>query len=108
MLVPNRGRVLIRPVLIDELKSSGIVVAGQLKAGENLLYGTISAVATDSAFVIGQRVFYSEYSAANLIDYRPVADGSKKFSEVQKEGLVVVAEDDIMAYDPTEVSETAN
>ena len=105
MLVPNIQRVIIKPILIDEIKSSGLVLAGQLKAGENLYYGEIIHPGT-TKFKKGQGVFYSEYSAASLIDYRAVIEGTKKFSEVSKEGLVVVAEDDILAYDDSEISKT--
>lgn len=97
MIVPNIERVIIRPVVVDELKGSGIVLAGQLKAGENLFYGEILHPG-DTKFKKGQGVFYSEYSAANLLDLRACASGERKLSELQKEGAVVVAEDDIMAF----------
>lgn len=106
MIVPNTQRVIIKPIIIDEIKSSGLVIAGQLKAGENLFYGEIIHPG-DTKFKEGQAVFYSEYSAASLIDYRSVVDGSKTFSQVSKEGLVVVAEDDILAYDVSEIPETS-
>lgn len=97
MLVPNTYRVIIKPIPIDELKSSGVVIAGQLKAGENLFYGKIVHPG-DTKFEKDQGVFYSEYSAANLFDVKPLMDGDKSFSDIQREGHVVVAQDDIMAY----------
>lgn len=107
MIVPNTHRVIIKPIPIDELKASGLVIAGQLKAGENLFYGEIVHPG-DTAFKTGQGVFYSEYSAANLFDVRPILDGTKSFGEIQKEGHVVVAADDVMAYyDATAVSSSA-
>lgn len=97
MVVPNTNRVIIKPIEIEELGSSGLVVAGQLKAGENLFYGEIVHPG-DTKFEKGQGVFYSEYSSANLFDVRPLIDGSKSFKEVREDGWVVVAEDDIMAF----------
>lgn len=82
-------------------------MAGQLTAGEHLFYGEIiSAYEGDTRFKLGDTVYYSEYSSASLFDYAAVVDGSKTFSDAKKEGLVIVAEDDIMAYDITEVSGT--
>ena len=108
MLIPNIYRVIIKPLPIEELKASGDIIAGQLKAGENLFYGEIVHPG-DTKFKEGQGVFYSEYSAATLLDVRQLQSGEKSFSELTKEGHVVVAQDDIMAYydDTTEVSTTA-
>lgn len=107
MLVPNTQRVIIKPVPIKELKTSGLVISGQLTAGENLFYGKIIHPGS-TKFKIDQGVFYSEYSAANLLDVRDLLEGTRPFSEVRDDGFVVVAEDDIMAYyDITEVPETA-
>lgn len=105
-MIPNTHRVIIKPIVIDELKSSGLVLAGQLKAGENLFYGEIVHPGT-TQFTKGQGVFYSEYSAAALVDVKPLLEGTKTFSQMRGESFVVVAEDDIMAfYDATEVSGT--
>lgn len=80
-------------------------MAGQLTAGEHLFYGEIVAsYSPDTKFKEGDTVYYSEYSASSLFDYASVVDGSKSFTEAKKEGLVIVAEDDVMAYDYREVS----
>lgn len=108
MIIPNIQRVLIKPISVNEIKSSGIVLSGQMKAGENLLYGEIIHAGT-TRFEKGQKVFYSEYSSAAIMDYEALISGTKNLSELQKEGMVIVAEDDIMAsYDPTEIPETSN
>lgn len=98
-MIPNTHRVIIKPIELSELKSSGLIIAGQLKAGENLFYGLIEHPGT-TKFVRGQGVFYSEYSAASLIDARAILSGERSFSDISKDGFVVVAEDDIMAYYP--------
>lgn len=97
MITPNIQRVIIKPIPIDQLKSSGLVIAGQLTAGENLLYGQIIHPG-GTRFKKGQGVFYSEYSAANLLDAKAIIEGDRPFKEVRDEGHVVVAEDDIMAF----------
>jgi len=97
MLKPNIDRVIIKPIHIEELTSSGIIIAGQLKAGENLLYGEI-VDAGDTKFKQGQGVFYSEYSAANVFDVAEIISGGKTFSQIKEDNWVVVAQDDIMAY----------
>ena len=99
MIVPNVNRVIVKPIPIKELKSSGLVIAGQLKAGENLFYGEILHAGT-TKFKKGQEVFYSEYSAANLLDARGLLSGDANISDLKedKHQMVVVAEDDIMAY----------
>ena len=103
MIIPNTHRLIIKPIKIDEIKSSGLVVAGQLTAGENLLYGLIVHPG-DTDFEVDQGVFYSEYSAANLYNVVPMLSGKKSFGDIQKEGTVVVAADDVMAfYDSSEV-----
>jgi co-chaperonin GroES (HSP10) len=104
MIIPNTHRVIIKPIPIEQLKSSGLVLAGQLKAGENLFYGKVVHPG-DTKFKEGQEVFYSEYSAANLFDVKPLIEGTKSFADMKDEGYVVVASDDVMAYyDTSEVS----
>ena len=97
MLAPNTHRIIIKPIPINELKASGLIIAGQLKAGENLFYGEIVHQG-DTKFAKGQNVFYSEYSAANLFDVRELLTGGRSFADVQNDGFVVVAQDDVMAY----------
>ncbi len=107
MVKPNIERVIIKPIPIENLSSSGVIVSGQLKAGENLLYGEIYDPG-DTRFHKGQGVFYSEYSSSNVFDVKQMINGNKTFTEIQKEGWVVVAQDDILAYydDDSEVSTT--
>lgn len=107
VVIPNTHRVIIKPFPISELKSSGLILPGQLTAGENLFYGEILHPG-NTKFVKGQGVFYSEYSAANLIDVKPILEGNKSYTDMKDENYVVVAEDDIMAYyDASEISTTA-
>lgn len=95
MIRPNKGRVLIKRLEIsDKIKTSGVLISGQLKAGENLFIGEI-VHAGDTSFKKGQTVYYSEYSAAALYAF----DKKKSLSEVMKEPFYVVADDDIMAVE---------
>lgn len=106
-MIPNVQRVLIKPVPIKDLQTAGgIVLPGQLKVGENLLYGEIYHPGT-TKFHKGQGVFYSEYSAAAILDVKPVLNGDVSHLNSKEDGLVVVAEDDIMAYyDDSEIPTT--
>lgn len=97
MIVPNIDRVIIKPIPIKELTNSGLIIAGQLKPGETLLFGEIVHPG-DTRFKAGQKVFYSEYSSAGILDAQAMLDGEKSFGELSREGLVVVAQDDLMAY----------
>lgn len=105
MIVPNTQRVLIKPISIEQLKDSGIIIPGQLKAGENLLFGKV-VHGGDTKFHQDQEVYYSEYSAARVFDYKSLSDGTRSLGDVKKEELVVVAADDVMAYDTVEVPKT--
>lgn len=107
MLVPNLYRTIIKPIPIKDLQtSSGLVIPGQLKTGENLFLGEIVSagkvkdkdgrLVDNATFTKGQKVFYSEYSAASLIDIKPILEADVDYSK--KEQYVVVAMDDIMAY----------
>lgn len=78
MLVPNVDRVLIKPLEASE---------GQvMQAGEYLFLGEI-VHAGDTRFKVGQRVYYSNYSASLIKDFTQNID------------LFVIAQDDIMAYE---------
>ena len=93
MIVPNSGRVIIKRLKIsDQIKTSGVLVPGQLKAGENLFIGEIVHPG-DTKFKIGQVVYYSEYSAAALYDLNK----DKTLSESMSEPFYIVSNDDIMA-----------
>ena len=106
MLIPNTDRVIIKPIQVTELKSPEFVLtlSRELGAGENLCYGEIIH-AGDTKFSVGQAVFYAEYSAAAILDMGAIVSGEKTIVEAKKDGWVVVAQDDIMAYyDNKEVS----
>ncbi len=96
MLKPNTGRVIIERLNIsDKIKTSSVIVPGQLKAGENLFIGKI-VHAGDTSFKKGQIVYYSEYSTAALYEFSK----DKTFVEtLRTDPLYVVAEDDIMALE---------
>lgn len=103
MIVPNDKRVIVKRLKVsDRIKSTGVLAAGQLKAGENLFVGEIAHPGS-TKFKKGQVVYYSEYSAAALYDLRE----DKTLSEAMKEPFFVVAEDDVMAYDDKKVRRTA-
>ncbi len=109
MLIPNTDRVIIKPIQVTELKSPEFVLtlSRELGAGENLCYGEIIH-AGDTKFSVGQQVFYAEYSAAAILDMGAIVSGEKTIVEAKKDGWVVVAQDDIMAfYDDSEVSESS-
>lgn len=94
MIVPNTHRVIIKPIKIKST-ASGLVLGGDqgMKAGENLLFGEIIHPG-DTKFVKGQKVFYSGYSASAITDVQKMNEGISALAE----GLVIVAQDDIMAY----------
>lgn len=103
-MIPNTNRVIIKPIPINDLKSSGIVLPGNLVVGENLLFGEIFHPG-DTTFKKGQYVFYSEYSAASILDAKSLMEGTLSMSKASEGGLVVVAQDDVMAYyDASEIS----
>ncbi len=105
MFIPNTYRVIIKPIQTREITSSGVILGGQLKSGENLLYGEVVHPG-DTKFEKGQKVFYSEYSAASLVDARSLHDGSRTYTDVKDDNYVVVSQDDIMAYyDSDSISE---
>lgn len=96
MIVPNTNRVLVAKISEQEMSTSGIVLPGQLKAGENLFVGRV-VHAGDTKFSKDQVVYYSEYSAASITDMSDVL--AKKGSRSDAKTYFVVAEDDIMAYE---------
>jgi len=83
MLTPNTDRILIKQVA-DESGNPHLV-------GENLNYGEVVHPG-DTKFKVGQRVFYSIYSAATIHD--PKDD---------KNVLYIVAQDDVMAYEGEDI-----
>src|SRR5690242_6924823 len=100
VIVPNDDRVLIKYLDYGEIKKSQIVLSGQLRAGDNLLIGRVVHPGK-SKFKVDQLIFYSEYSAAALMQFNKVVRGEWTPGEALKKenGFVVVAEDDIMAYE---------
>ena len=99
MVTPNTGRVLLKRINTDRTMDSGLIMPGQLKAGENLFVGEVVHPGTTD-FVIGQVVYFSEYSAASLKDMGKLFRKEKTIGEMSSdEAMFVVAEDDIMAYE---------
>ena len=99
MIIPNTDRVLLKRISADSIESN-VLLPGQLKASENLFIGEI-VHAGGSKFKKGQFVYYSEYSAAQIMDVGSVIRKEKTMGEAYttKDQLYIVAEEDIMAYD---------
>jgi len=100
MIKPNIDRVLVKKVKSELLQDENILLPGQLKVGENLFAGEV-VDAGDSNLRVGQLVYYSEFSAARIIDMGKVFRGDMTINEAIKEDnlLYIVAKDDIMATD---------
>ena len=100
-IIPNTKRVLIKLLSQKNLVAEPqLLVPGQLKAGENLLYGEV-VDGGDTKFLPGTFVYYSEYSASALHKIGDVSRGTLTLGEAMDEEnkLYVVAEDDIMAWE---------
>lgn len=109
-ITPNVGRVLVHKVEYEELNAnSPLLMPGQLKAGENLYLGQVVNPGKTS-FVKGQYVYYSEYSAASCVNVGAVQRGEMTIGDALKpdQVLYVVAEDDIMAYEPVPAGGTGD
>lgn len=107
MIVPNTKRVLLKRLTGKEVEGN-ILLPGQMKAGENLFVGEIIHPG-ESQFTKGQVVYYSEYSAAQIMDMGAVMRKELTLGDVSgdKNAMFIVAEDDIMAYDePTKPTKT--
>lgn len=111
-IVPNIERVLIKLLTQKDLMAEvNILAPGQLKAGENLLYGEVidggkewiddKGNTRTPRFKAGDRVYYSEYSASALFRIGSMGRGELTYGEAMREEnkLYAVAEDDIMAYE---------
>lgn len=100
MITPNVDRVLIKKITITEAQQGNIIVPGQVVVGENLYAGEIVHPGT-TKFKKGQLVYFSEYSASAITDIGTVVAGKETMSDVRQKGsqILVVAEDDIMAYE---------
>jgi co-chaperonin GroES (HSP10) len=106
MLTPNTGRLIVKPIKEQPLTSSGLIIGGQLKAGENLFVGIIVEAGEFSAkFRKGQIVYYSEYSASGVVDMGPVFAGALDMGKATRDEnmMIVVSEDDVMAYESEDV-----
>lgn len=102
---PNDDRVIIKLLSRKDVYDSPILVEGQLKAGENLLFGEV-VDGGSTRFHPGDLVYYSEYSAARMYQLGKLKRGEfKTMTELQDEKnvLYVVAADDIMAYEEMSV-----
>lgn len=99
MLVPSTDRVIIKPLKdIQPKDNKQLIIAGQPIAGENLKIGQI-VHAGDTSFKKDQYVYFSEYSAAAIYDLVPVIEGDKTMGEAMQEAYVIVAQDDVMAFE---------
>ena len=99
-LAPNIERVIIKPIQIGSVgQETKLLIPGQLKAGENLLCGEVIH-AGGTRFKAGDVVYYSEYSAAVVVRVGRLHHGENiSMTDLLKEALVVVAEDDIMSFE---------
>ena len=101
-LVPSADRVIVRYVNLGNALNAqqNILIPGQLKAGENLLMGEVVHPGT-TKFKVGQLVYYSEYSASAVINMGSLKRGEESYTEAVRDEnkFIVVAEDDIMAYE---------
>ena len=82
-----------------------VLIPGQLKAGENLHCGKIIHQG-NTKFKKGQVVYYSEYSAAAMLNIGSVLRGEQTLGDALKDPIYVVAADDIMAYEKEVIDET--
>lgn len=101
MLKANIERIIVKPVEQQALSQSNIIMPGQMKTGENLLVGIVEEPG-ETKFKKGQIVYYSEYSASAVVDLNGLFKGTMTFGEISKNtdiAYIVVAADDIMAYD---------
>lgn len=100
MIVPNEDRVLVKKSTGQEFQDEHILLPGQLKSGENLFVGEVVHPG-NSAFKIGQLVWFSEFSHARIIDMGKVYRGEWTVDQALKEEnlLYILAKDDVMAYD---------
>lgn len=102
MIVPNDDRVLVKQIKNERIQEN-ILMPGQLKVGENLYAGEIVHTGNDDRLRIGQLVYFSEFSAASIIDVSKVLSGELTMNEAMEDDrlLYVLGFDDIMAYDDT-------
>ena len=85
-LVPLGDRVVLKQLIAEETKKSGIVIPGQSK--EKPQQAEIIAVGPGTKEVemnvkVGQQVIYSKYAGTNV--------------EIEKEEYIIVKQDDILA-----------
>lgn len=99
MIIPNTDRILVKRISADSIESN-ILLPGQVKASENLFVGKV-VHGGDSKFKKDQLVYYSEFSAAQVLDIGSVIRKERTMGEVtsDKDQLYIVAEDDVMAYE---------
>lgn len=96
-IVPGEERVIISLIKASR-EISPILMPGQLKAGEALYCGEIIHPGSTS-FKKGQVVYYSEYSAAKLINMGSVLRKEQSLGDALRDECFVVAADDVMAYE---------
>jgi len=107
MLIPNTERIIVKRLKLPEASSAIILTeSGRVTAGENLFYGEVVHPGT-TKFKKGQRVYYSEFSAAQMFDLGGVFKGEESRTDAMHKdrALYVVPADDVLAYDDYDFSQ---
>jgi co-chaperonin GroES (HSP10) len=94
MIIPAKGRLLIKKIERKEIKAdSGIFMPGQTLQEESLYYGEIVGLANTPSnefnefpYKVGDKIFYSRYSATKVVD-----ETGAEYS--------IVSDLDVMAHD---------
>lgn len=94
MIIPAKGRILIKKIERKDIQAeSGIFMPGQTLQEESLFYGEVVGLAKEASnefgsfpYSIGDRVFYSRYSATKVVD-----DKGNDY--------LIVSDLDVMAHD---------
>lgn len=100
MIIPAVGRLLIKKIERKEIQAeSGIFMPGQTLQEETLFYGEIVGLSGrpspefngEFPYKIGDKVFYSRYSATKVVDDKGIE-------------YLIVSDLDVMAYDTQSIS----
>lgn len=84
MIVPTKGRIIVKKIDKEETTDSGILLPTASLMEESLKYGEVTS-SGHKLFPKGTKVFYSRYSATKVYDAKT------------KETLYLVSDLDIMA-----------
>ena len=74
------------------------ILTAQKSADINEIEKLSSNVIYQTEFKKGQKVMYSQYSATALVDAKAVVEDELSIADAKKAALVVLAQDDVMAY----------